>query len=141
MAHPAGTRAPRVCLPPYGPELNPIERVWRDLKDALAWLQFPNLEGPQDYVAMLLRAYEAATLHALTADPYLIKAIHALCPERSHITLRITCWYGAQRHTSQVHPVVRHGIHMPLPMSAPNCLDTWHMEPLLAPHAFIRLDK
>jgi hypothetical protein len=23
------------------------------------------------------------------------------------ITLRITCWYGAQRNTSQVHPVVR----------------------------------
>jgi len=25
-----------VFLPPYCPELNPIERVWRDLKDALA---------------------------------------------------------------------------------------------------------
>jgi DDE superfamily endonuclease len=34
-----------VVLPPYGPELNPIERVWRDLKDALAWLQFPPLGG------------------------------------------------------------------------------------------------
>jgi transposase len=30
-----------VFLPPYCPELNPIERVWRDLKEALAWLQFP----------------------------------------------------------------------------------------------------
>jgi transposase len=45
-----------VFLPPYCPELNPIERVWRDLKDALAWLQFPNLEVQQDYVAQLLRA-------------------------------------------------------------------------------------
>ncbi|MDW8215756.1 MAG: transposase, partial [Roseiflexaceae bacterium] len=26
-----------VFLPPYCPELNPIERVWRDLKDELAW--------------------------------------------------------------------------------------------------------
>jgi hypothetical protein len=69
-----------VFLPPYCPELNPIERVWRDLKEALAWLQFPNLEGQQDYVTMLLRAYEAATLHALTAYPYLIVAIHALYP-------------------------------------------------------------
>jgi hypothetical protein len=34
-----------VFLPPYCPELNPIERVWRDLKDALAWLQFPHLDG------------------------------------------------------------------------------------------------
>jgi transposase len=67
-----------VFLPPYGPELNPIERVWRDLKDALAWLQFPHLDVQQDYVAMLLRGYEAITLQALTGYAYLIDAIHAL---------------------------------------------------------------
>lgn len=67
-----------VFLPPYGPELNPIERVWRDLKDALAWLQFPNLPAQQDYVAQLLRAYQAATLQTLTGYPYLMEAIHAL---------------------------------------------------------------
>ncbi len=67
-----------VFLPPYCPELHPIERVWRDRKDALAWLQFPTLDGQQDDVATLLRGYEAATLQALTAYPYLIEAIHAL---------------------------------------------------------------
>jgi transposase len=67
-----------VFLPPYCPELNPIERVWRDLKDALAWLQFPNLDVQQDYVAMLLRGYEAITLQALTGYSYLVDAIHAL---------------------------------------------------------------
>jgi transposase len=68
-----------VFLPPYCPELNPIERVWRDLKDALAWLHFPTLDGQQDYVATLLRGYEVATLQALTGYPYLVEAIHALC--------------------------------------------------------------
>jgi transposase len=67
-----------VFLPPYCPELTPIERVWRDLKDALAWLQFPTLEAQQDYLATLLRAYEAATLQALTGYTYLVEAIHAL---------------------------------------------------------------
>ena len=67
-----------VFLPPYCPELSPIERVWRDLKDTLAWLHFSNLEVQQDYLATLLRAYEAATLQALTGYPYLIEAIHAL---------------------------------------------------------------
>lgn len=67
-----------VCLPPYCPELNPIERVWRDLKDALAWLHFSTLEAQQDYIATLLRAYEAATLQALTGYTYLVEAIHAL---------------------------------------------------------------
>jgi transposase len=67
-----------VYLPPYGPELNPIERVWRDLKDALAWLQFPTLEVQQDYLATLLRAYTTATLQSLTGYTYLVEAIYAL---------------------------------------------------------------
>ncbi len=44
-----------VFLPPYGPELTLIERVWRDPKNALAWLQFPTLEVQQDYLATLLQ--------------------------------------------------------------------------------------
>jgi hypothetical protein len=68
-----------VFLPPYGPGLNPIERVWRDLKDALAWLPFPSLDVQQDYIAHLLAGYEAATLQALTRYTYLLEAIHALC--------------------------------------------------------------
>lgn len=67
-----------VYLPPYGPELNPIERVWRDLKDALAWLQFPTLDVQQDYIATLLRAYEATTRQSLTGYTYLVEAIYAL---------------------------------------------------------------
>jgi transposase len=65
-------------LPPYCPELNPIERVWRDLKDDVAWLQFADLDAQQDYLTLLLQGYEAATLQALTAYPYLVEAIHAL---------------------------------------------------------------
>ncbi len=42
-----------VGLPPYGPELNPIERVWRDLKDDLAWCQFTDLNAQQDSVGAL----------------------------------------------------------------------------------------
>ena len=67
-----------VFLPPYCPELNPIERVWRDLKDTLAWLQFASLEVQQDYVGMLLKSYEPPTLQSLTGYAYLVEAIHAL---------------------------------------------------------------
>jgi transposase len=69
-----------VFLPPYCPELNPIERVWRDLKDALAWLQFPNLDVQQDYMATLLQRYEPATRQALTGYTSLVDAMYALCP-------------------------------------------------------------
>jgi transposase len=67
-----------VFLPPCCPELNPIEQVRRDLKDALAWLQFTNLDAQQDYVGDLLQAYEASTLQSLTSYPHLVEAIHAL---------------------------------------------------------------
>jgi len=36
-----------VWLPPYGPELNPIERVRRALKADLAWLPFFDLDVQQ----------------------------------------------------------------------------------------------
>jgi transposase len=68
-----------VSLPPYCPELNPIERVWRDLKDELAWQQFSDLTAQLDYVGALLQAYDAPTLQSLTGYPYLVEAIHALC--------------------------------------------------------------
>jgi transposase len=66
-------------LPPYGPELNPIERVWRDLKDDAAWQQFADLKAQQDDLGHLLQAYEAVTLQSLAGYPYLVEAIHALC--------------------------------------------------------------
>ncbi len=68
-----------LLLPPYGPELNPIARVWRALKGDLAWRQFTELEAQQEYLGNRLRAYEAPTRQTLTSDPYLVEAIYALC--------------------------------------------------------------
>ena len=42
-----------VWLPPYGPELSPIERVWRDVKDDVAWRQFTDLDVQQNEVGAL----------------------------------------------------------------------------------------
>ena len=67
-----------VYLPPYGPELNPIERVWRDRKDALAWLQCPTLEVQQADSATLLRADKTATRPSLTGYTSLVEAMYAL---------------------------------------------------------------
>jgi transposase len=68
-----------VWLPPYCPELNPIERVWRDVKDDLAWEQCADLAAQLHYVGERLQAYDAPTLRALTGSRYLIDAINALC--------------------------------------------------------------
>jgi transposase len=67
-----------VFLPPYGPELNPIERLWRDLKDDLAWQPCISVDAQQEYVGQLLRAYDALTLQVLTGGTYVVDAINAL---------------------------------------------------------------
>jgi transposase len=67
-----------VWLPPYCPELNPIERVWRNLKDDMAWEQFTDLPAQLETVAHSLQEYDAPTLQALASYTYLIEAIHAL---------------------------------------------------------------
>jgi hypothetical protein len=60
-----------VFQPPYAPELNPAERVWQALKDALAWACFPDLPALQARVVEVVRALDASLLQALTAYPYI----------------------------------------------------------------------
>jgi hypothetical protein len=67
-----------VFLPPYSPELNPSARVWRALKDQVAWLQVPDIATQQEYVSDVVCAGDNATLQSLTAYAYLVDAIHAL---------------------------------------------------------------
>jgi hypothetical protein len=67
-------------LPPYCPELKPIERVWRDLKDDPAWLPFPDLDAQQVYGGDLWQTYEAPPLQTLTGYADWVAAINALVP-------------------------------------------------------------
>jgi transposase len=67
-----------VLLPPYSPELNPIERLWRDMKDEIAWKQFTDMDAQQHHVAALLGTYDAATLQSVTGYSYFVEAVNAL---------------------------------------------------------------
>jgi putative transposase len=60
-------------FPPYTPELNPIERLWRDLKDWLAQYQPASLRQLSVLLGKRLKHYSAATLRSLTGFPYLLK--------------------------------------------------------------------
>jgi transposase len=70
-----------VCLflPPYSPELNPIERLWQDVKEQLAWVLAAAIEELEHRVARILTHYSAATIRSLTSDPYFVRAVHAVC--------------------------------------------------------------
>ncbi len=91
MQHVAGTRchtAQELHIPEnivllfqelYAPELNPAERVWEHLKTALAWRWFASLEDLQAEIVRLVTNYDAETLRSLTAYPYIMHAINAVC--------------------------------------------------------------
>ena len=67
-----------VFFPPYTPELNPIERLWRDLKDWLASYQPTSLEELSKLLSVRLRQYSTATLRSLTGFSYLLSAAQAV---------------------------------------------------------------
>ncbi len=66
--------------PPYAPEVNPAERVWQALKDALAWQCFRDLAHLQARVGQIVRGWDADLLRSLTAYPFMMDAINALPP-------------------------------------------------------------
>ena len=70
-----------VWLPAYSPELNPVERLWEDLKsrlDVLAGQVRSSLAALQEHVASIIHRYTATTIASLTGYGYLVEAICAL---------------------------------------------------------------
>jgi transposase len=65
-------------FPPYTPELNPIERLWRDLKDWLAQYQPASLKQLSKLLSTRLQHYSTATLRSLTGFPYLLQTAQAV---------------------------------------------------------------
>jgi transposase len=62
-------------FPPYAPELNPIERLWRDLKDWLANSPPATLDQLSTLLMTRLKHYSAAVVRSLTGFPYLLAAL------------------------------------------------------------------
>jgi hypothetical protein len=63
-----------VFLPPYTPELNPIERLWRDLKDWLAHSRPTSLAQLSKSLCTRLTHYTPSALRSLTGFRYLLTA-------------------------------------------------------------------
>jgi transposase len=70
-----------VCLflPPYGPELHPIERLWQEVKDQWAWVLAAALEELERHVEMSLTHSSNAAIRSLTSYPYIVPAVNAVC--------------------------------------------------------------
>lgn len=63
-----------IFLPARSPELNPIERVWEDVRGEMAWKHFAHLECLEDELEAVLATYTAERLQSLSGYPYLVQA-------------------------------------------------------------------
>jgi transposase len=70
-----------VCrfLPPYSPERNPIERLWQEVKQQVAWVWASAIDASEHHVDRLINHYSNAAIRSLTSYPYFVQAVHALC--------------------------------------------------------------
>ena len=64
-----------IFLPPYSPELNPIERFWQAMKEKVAWLTFDTLGPLRDRAQEILSAFTSSQLQSLTGYSYLLQAL------------------------------------------------------------------
>jgi len=67
-----------VFLPPYCPELNPIERLWQDVKDQLALCRTETMEALQGALSQVLRGYSETMVASLCGSAYMLNALNAL---------------------------------------------------------------
>ncbi len=73
---------PNVVLlfqPAYAPEVNPAERVWRALKDALAWERWASLTELFERLMEVVGGWTEEMLRSLTSYPYSMTAINTVC--------------------------------------------------------------
>ena len=65
-------------LPPYSPELNPIERLWQDIKAKLLTQTYKALGDMQAKVTEILQNYSDAAIAKLTGFSHFIDAANAI---------------------------------------------------------------
>ena len=64
-----------VFLPPDSPELHPIARLWRDLKDKLSDVPVQTIAALAEAMGAVIQNSSQATLHSLTSCPYCVQAV------------------------------------------------------------------
>lgn len=64
-------------IPPYSPELNPAEKMWRHLKDAIANEVFPTLENLSDRLCMEIKALTNTVIRSITGYQLYVENFNA----------------------------------------------------------------
>lgn len=69
-----------ITLPPYSPELNPVEKLWDMMKDDLCHQCFDSLEECENAITKFLKAFwvDARNVFSLVGNGYLSSKINAI---------------------------------------------------------------
>ena len=99
--HAVPARVHLLPLPPYSPELNPVEVIGDVIKDRIANTLWQTLEALEEALGEELRPiYESADrVRRLVSHPWLIEQVNVTATENS----AVTCWnwYNAKRKTTK----------------------------------------
>ena len=61
--------------PPYSPQVNPIERLWKEIKKQLKWELFENLEGLRKRLDKILRDLTPSVVASVTGWDFIFEAL------------------------------------------------------------------
>ena len=67
-----------IFLPPYSPELNPIERLWQDIKHKLFSQTYQTLDQMQQKLSEILGKYPKSAIAKLTSFSYFLNTANAI---------------------------------------------------------------
>lgn len=62
--------------PPHSPEVNPIERLWKDLKKHLRWQLFSTLDELRFAVRKVLKKLDQSIITSLTGWSFILEALY-----------------------------------------------------------------
>lgn len=65
-----------VRIPAYSPELNPIERLWQDIKKHFAWHNFADLSELSKKLSEVLKLYSKEVVKSITSYSYIEEAFN-----------------------------------------------------------------
>lgn len=61
--------------PPYSPQVNPIERLWKEIKKQLKWQLFEHLDDLRNRLSIVLKQLTPQTIKSVTGWDFILEAL------------------------------------------------------------------
>ena len=59
-----------IFLPPYSPELNPAEKMWRHYKDKVSMIAYQSLESLQDKLSAVIKSTQSPLIQSICGNEF-----------------------------------------------------------------------